>query len=95
MAFVLGLLGSAGLAFVWRGGLWILSATVVAYVLANLAATIHAFSKQKKILYLLLLPAIFASMHLSYGFGSLWGLLKVIAHPVSRLFKRGRAGAPV
>ena len=95
MAFVLGLLGSAGLALVWPGGLWILSATVVAYLFANLGATAHAFSKQKRFLYLLLLPAIFASMHLSYGLGSLWGLLKVTAHPVSRLFKRSRAGAPV
>ena len=95
MAFVLGLLGSAGLAFVWQGGLWILSATVITYVLANFGATAHAFSKEKKFLYLLLLPAIFACMHLSYGFGSLWGLLKVTAHPVSRLFKGSRAGAPV
>lgn len=46
------------------------------YVLANLYFSFKIALKERKALYLVLMPAVFASLHISYGLGSLWGLLK-------------------
>lgn len=48
------------------------------YVLINIYFSIKITYKEKDFRYLFLLPVIFALLHLCYGIGSVWGLLKVI-----------------
>ena len=49
------------------------------YLLINLYVSSQVAIKEKKIRYLLIMPVIFTSLHVIYGLGSIWGLLKVIA----------------
>lgn len=70
-AFVLGLLGSALLAMAIREPLWAL-AVAAPYVMANLGASL--WTARRDPLALPLLPLAFATLHLAYGLGFLWGL---------------------
>jgi len=94
LAFVLGLIGSAALALLWPIGLWLLMGIAGAYGTTNLAASAHVAIREGDIRYLLVMPVVFASLHLGYGMGSLWGLVKVPAHTVSSLCKRSRSKSP-
>lgn len=85
LAFVLGVLGSAILALVWPVGLWVLFGISGAYVAANLAASAQVALRGRDVRYLFVMLVVFASFHTSYGFGSLWGLVKVLAYMVSKL----------
>lgn len=86
LAFITGLLGSAALIPVWQVGLWILVCIAGAYGVANLAATVQVAVREKDWRYLVVMPVVFASLHFSYGLGSLWGLLKVMGFMVTRFF---------
>ena len=88
LAFMLGLFGSAALALVSPVGLWLLLGIGGAYGVANLAASAQVALREKDIRYFPLMPVVFASLHLGYGLGSLWGLLKALANMVSRLVNR-------
>jgi succinoglycan biosynthesis protein ExoA len=73
--FVTALLGSALLTPFSLLGQWLLVSVVGSYAMANLAAS--AWAARKGGLHdLLLLPLGFASLHLSYGFGFLVGLMR-------------------
>ena len=85
LTFVLGLLGSAGLALVLPAGLWMLLGIGVTYAGANLAASLHVAVKRRDIRYLVVMPLVFASLHLAYGLGSCWGVAKALKHTVSRV----------
>lgn len=86
LAFALGLLGSDGLALVWRSGLWMLIGIVGVYVGASVTASMQVAVKERDIRYLAIMPIVFAGFHLGYGLGSVWGLTRVVAHLISRLF---------
>ncbi len=53
-------------------------ATVGAYVLANLAASLQVASRERDFKYLAIMPLVFGMLHLGYGLGSLWGLVKLM-----------------
>ena len=73
--FVLGILGT-GLLSVF--GIWQLAALMWgAYLVFNLLSTIACLVTSKINLYLLLLPILFFILHLSYGIGTLIGILKM------------------
>jgi len=69
--FALGLVGSVLLAAVTAQPLWLLS-VAGPYALANILASIWTARRDWKTLPLL--PIAFATLHLSYGIGFLWGL---------------------
>jgi glycosyltransferase involved in cell wall biosynthesis len=71
-AFVLGLGGSVLLALLTHQPLWALS-VALPYAVANGVASLWAARRDWKVLPLL--PAAFATLHLAYGLGFLWGLL--------------------
>ena len=48
-----------------------------AYATANLAASVHVAWINRKPAYLALMPVAFASLHLAYGAGSVWGVLRL------------------
>lgn len=78
LVFVTGLISSAVLTFFFRLFLWLFLPISGSYLLANLYFSSRIASKEKDLRYLLLMPVIFASLHISYGLGSLWGLIKCI-----------------
>ena len=75
LAFVLAVIAGLLIAFLAPWGWMPLTALVVAYLLANLAATVFTASKQGW-RYFWLLPFAFATLHISYGLGFLVGLFK-------------------
>ena len=65
----LGLFASAG----W----WLLAAVLLTYAVCSVGAACQVASAQKDLQQLGLMPIAFASLHLSYGLGSLWGFAKL------------------
>ena len=84
LAFVIALLSSVAVAFVWPFGLWMLVGIASMYAIANVIASMEVAYRKGDIRYLLIMPLVFASLHLGYGLGSLWGLVKVLAHIMPR-----------
>ncbi len=82
LVFVLGLFSSAALALAWPFGLWTLVGIVGVYVVANLGASSQIAVREQDARYFLIMPVVFTSLHLGYGLGSLWGLIKVLKHTV-------------
>ena len=76
MAFVLGLVGLGALAVIWTPGRWLLAGAVGVYAVAAVAAALHVTVRESDVRLLLLMPLIFVALHLSYGSGSFWGMLK-------------------
>jgi len=89
MAFLLSLLGTAGLAFFSPIFGLVFMGILGCYVLANLAATIQISSREKSIKYLLLLPLAFGMRHFAHGVGALYGAL-LLALPGE--YWKGRRG---
>ncbi len=73
--FVFSLIGSLLLAIFTPWGKWLLLPVLGSYLLANVAASFYTASK-KGWRHLLVLPAAFAIIHISYGLGFLSGLVK-------------------
>ena len=78
LAFVSSLIGSAVLSVVSQIFLWLFLFIFGSYALANAYFSVKITTKEKDFRYLFVMPLIFATLHIGYGFGSLWGLLKVI-----------------
>lgn len=73
--FVLGLLFSLLMAVLIPWGWIMLLAVLLAYLLAAFASALKG-GRTLGFKAIILLPLVFAVMHLSYGFGFLWGLIK-------------------
>jgi succinoglycan biosynthesis protein ExoA len=75
--FVLSLLFLATAGIVWHGAWWVLLAEVIVYLLASLAAGIQAMTTAKASpLMTLLMPPVFATIHLTWGSSFLFQLLR-------------------
>jgi hypothetical protein len=55
----------------------VLVTIAAAYALANLSASLSIARHRREPALFLLLPLVFATLHFSYGFGSLWGIAKL------------------
>jgi succinoglycan biosynthesis protein ExoA len=66
-------------ASVWLDMGWPAAAVAGPYVAANVAAAVHAAFKERKASVAFLMPVVFSSLHLAYGFGSLWGCVRLAA----------------
>ena len=75
LAFVAALFGSAVLVPFTRIGILFLVGVGGSYALANLIASLWT-ARKGDLRYLLLLPAVFATIHFSYGLGFLLGLVR-------------------
>jgi glycosyltransferase involved in cell wall biosynthesis len=78
LALVLGLAGSIAAAL-WTGIGWLAGSVAVFYMAANLAASLQAAWNERSIALAFQLPVVFASLHLAYGWGSLWGCARLAA----------------
>jgi len=77
LALIVGLAASAAAAR-WTGIGWLASSVAGPYLAANLAASVQAASRARSIALLWLMPVVFASLHLTYGAGSLWGCVRLV-----------------
>jgi len=79
LTFILSLIATLGL---WSlSGSWGMFGFIFiggAYSLCNIFYSFKITLKEKDFRYLLIMPAIFASLHLVYGMGSLWGSIKIL-----------------
>ena len=91
--FVLSLTLSAALSFVFSPFFWLFLSILGSYSMANIYWSIAIAARDKDARSLLLMPIVFAALHLGYGFGSLYGLLNVL---MSTQFwqNRGRVSGP-
>ena len=76
--FVFGLFGPLLLFFIYKPFLLISAVVFISYLIVNL---FYTFNTQSKVVYqYLILPFIFMSLHLSYGIGSMWALIKLFCN---------------
>jgi len=77
LVFVVGLLGSLMLASFFFWGKILFFLIFGSYLLLVLLFSLK-ISYEKGLKYLFAMPIIFAALHISYGLGSIWGLVKVL-----------------
>jgi succinoglycan biosynthesis protein ExoA len=77
LGLVLGLVASIAAAL-WTGIGWFAGSVAALYMTANFAASMQAAWKERSITLALRLPVVFASLHLAYGLGSLWGCVRLM-----------------
>lgn len=76
-AFVASLLGSIGLSVFSVFGWWVLAGIIGCYVTVNLLASARILLSNRPLrIQFFLLPVVFASLHLSYGLGFIFGFIK-------------------
>ena len=63
---------------------WPLVATIAAYMVGALTAAVHIAVTRRDWRFALVMPSVFGGLHLSYGLGSLWGVVRVGALAVYR-----------
>ena len=78
LVFVSSLIGSAALSVFSQIFLWLFLFILGSYALTNVYFSIKITAQEKDFRYLFAMPLTFAALHIGYGMGSLWGLLKVI-----------------
>ncbi len=61
--------------------LWLSGGILGAYGMVNLAASLHAAWLERSLNRMVLMPCVFATLHLAYGLGSLWGLARLSGLP--------------
>ncbi len=76
LALVLVLAGSIAAAL-WTGNGWPAGSVAALYTAANLTASMQAAWKERSPALALRMPVVFASLHLAYGLGSLWGCARL------------------
>ena len=74
LCFVAGLLGSGLLSLKFSSFRWLFGAISTAYLVSAVIASL-ANSRERLARALVLLPLVFLVLHLSYGLGSLWGIM--------------------
>jgi glycosyltransferase involved in cell wall biosynthesis len=72
----------------WRPAILITALAAGAHIAVNVAASIEAAARRKDFALAIALPPAFAILHLAYGLGSTWGLLRAIERRVARLLRR-------
>jgi len=75
LVFVTGLIGLASLAIFFSLFFWLFLFIIILYILVDLYFSVKILIKKKDLRYLFLMPIVFAVRHLSYGLGSVWGIL--------------------
>ncbi len=77
LIFVSSLIGMALLSFFSPALSWLFLSIIGSYALANFYSSCRIAIHEKNLRYLFIMPLIFALLHIGYGLGSMWGLLRV------------------
>ena len=78
LIFVLSLLGTGILSFPLPFFLCLFLGIIGLYLLTNLYFSLKVALKKKNIKYLIVMPILFAALHFGYGFGSIWGAIRLL-----------------
>lgn len=78
LAFILGLICSAFLAFFCGGFIWLSVPILGLYALGSLYFSAKISLTKRDLRYLFIMPLIFLMLHMGYGLGSLWGVVKLL-----------------
>jgi len=78
LALLVSLMGSAAMG-AWLEIGWLPWVVAAPYAAANLAASVKAASQERRVSLAFRMPVVFASLHLAYGAGSLWGCARWLA----------------
>jgi cellulose synthase/poly-beta-1,6-N-acetylglucosamine synthase-like glycosyltransferase len=79
LVFVGSLLVTAALGLLWMPFFCLFLTILGSYVLVSLAASFQIAWRERDPRYLILMPFVFGMLHFGYGFGSLWGAIKLMA----------------
>lgn len=88
LIFVLSLINSAMLSFLSSIFLWLFLFILSAYLLISFYFSGKITIREKNLRYLFIMPLIFATLHIGYGLGSVYGLLNIL---LSKEFWKMRA----
>jgi glycosyltransferase involved in cell wall biosynthesis len=91
LAFVATTTVAVGLAVSARHAWWLLAFIGMAYLVSAGVASLQVARRQRQWTHAVFLPPVFLLLHLSYGSGSLWGLLRVVGELVRQALSRLRA----
>jgi glycosyltransferase involved in cell wall biosynthesis len=89
LAFVLSLPGSLALSALWNPAIWLFAIIAGSYGLLAVAAAAQITAREKDARYLIVMPFMFAGLHINYGLGSLWGALRTAVILAKRRGVRG------
>lgn len=81
LGFVLSVMATAAAGLALPSLLWAAAGIAGLYVLVNLAASLHAAWRERSLALGLLLPLVFVTLHVGYGLGSLWGVVRLVGLP--------------
>jgi hypothetical protein len=81
LGFVLSVMATAAAGLALPSFLWAGAGIAGLYVLVNLAASLHAAWRERSLALGLLLPLVFVTLHVGYGLGSLWGVVRLVGLP--------------
>ena len=87
LAFISSLITTGVLSLFLPTFFWLFLFIIGSYFLCNMYSSAKIAIKKKDIRYFFIMLIIYSSLHITYGLGSLWGLLKVI---ISRQFWKNR-----
>lgn len=87
LVFVTSLVSLGLMSFISSLFFWLFLFIFISYILTNFYFSTKIALKKGDWRYLFIMPVIFAALHIGYGLGSLWGVLRVIT---SRQFWRNR-----
>ncbi len=76
--FVLSIIVSGVLSFFSSIFFWLFLLIVGSYSLINICFSLKIALRKKNVKYLFTIPIIFASLHIGYGLGSIWGVVKLV-----------------
>lgn len=93
LLFVLSLAIPALAAWRWPAALWLAAASAAAYALAAVFAAGHAARRERRPVLALVLPGVFLLLHLSYGIGTGYGLLRAAARRLGEALRKRSDGA--
>ena len=82
--FVISLIGSFILSLIYRPFIYMFFLVSVAYLILNVFLSLR-ISIQKGFKYFVPMMVSFATLHFSYGFGSIWGLIKLMSTRLKKL----------
>ena len=81
LGFVLSVVVTAAAGLVMPSFLWGSVGIAGLYGLVNVAASLHAARRERSMALVFLLPLVFVTLHVGYGLGSLWGLVRLLGLP--------------
>ncbi len=82
LVFVMTLVTSALLGFMMPPFLWLFLIVITAYGIVSLTVSVKIAWDQRDIKYFFMMPVTFCMLHIGYGLGSFWGILKLAVNPL-------------